>query len=40
MSKPKVLFLHGYGESALMAGMSTAALKKHLTDGGCKSLSA
>ena len=26
--KPKVLFLHGYGESSVMAGMSAAALKR------------
>lgn len=30
MPKGKVLFLHGYGESAMMAAMSTAALKKAL----------
>jgi hypothetical protein len=38
MSKPKVLFLHGYGESSLMAGMSTAALKKAVDEAKCELL--
>jgi hypothetical protein len=30
MQASKVLFLHGYGESSMMSGMSTAALQKAL----------
>jgi hypothetical protein len=38
MSKPKVLFLHGYGESSMMSGMSTGALTKALTEANIEML--
>lgn len=33
-SKPRVLFLHGFGESSLLLGASTAGLQKALASKG------
>jgi hypothetical protein len=33
-SKPRVLFLHGFGESSLLLGASTAGLSKALASKG------